>query len=141
MSISISEFKILFPKQAADLDLSEDKELIISSRSKYNAVKTEFDGIKFASKKEAEYYKNLLLLKQAGEVIDIKLQPEFELQEGYIKDGAKIRPIKYIADFLVVYKDGHIEIVDTKGYRKDKVYLLKKKLFHYKFKSLTIKEV
>ena len=139
MSISISEFQRLFPKQAAELDLSQ--KAISARNGKYNAVKTEFDGIKFASKKEAEYYKNLLLLKQAGEVVDIKLQPEFELQEGYIKDGAKIRPIKYIADFLVVYKDGHIEIIDTKGYRKDKVYLLKKKLFHYKFKSLTIKEV
>ena len=139
MSISISEFQRLFPKQAAELDLSQ--KAISARNGKYNAVKTEFDGIKFASKKEAEYYKNLLLLKQAGEVIDIKLQPEFELQEGYIKDGAKIRPIKYIADFLVVYKDGHIDIIDTKGYRKDKVYLLKKKLFHYKFKSLTIKEV
>ena len=139
MSISILEFKRLFPKQAAELDLSQ--KAISARNGKYNAVKTEIDGIIFDSKKEAEYYKNLLLLKQAGEVVDIKLQPEFELQEGYIKDGAKIRPIKYIADFLVVYKDGHIEIIDTKGYRKDKVYLLKKKLFHYKFKSLTIKEV
>ena len=139
MSISILEFKRLFPKQAAELDLSQ--KAISARNGKYNAIKTEFDGIKFASKKEAEYYKNLLLLKQAGEVIEIVLQPEFELQEGYVKDGKKIRPIKYIADFLVVYKDGHIEIIDTKGYRKDKVYLLKKKLFHYKFKSLTIKEV
>ena len=140
MSISISEFQRLFPKQAADLNLTVNKS-ITARHGKYNAVKTQIDGIIFDSKKEAEYYKNLLLLKQAGEVVDIKLQPEFELQEGYVKDGIKIRPIKYIADFFVVYKDGHIEIIDTKGYRKDKVYLLKKKLFHYKFKSLTIKEV
>ena len=139
MSLTEAEFKMLFPKQAAELDLSQ--KAISARNGKYNAVKTQIDGIIFDSKKEAEYYKNLLLLKQAGEVVDIKLQPEFELQEGYIKDGAKIRPIKYIADFLVVYKDGHIEIIDTKGYRKDKVYLLKKKLFHYKFKGLTIKEV
>ena len=140
MSISILEFKRLFPKQAADLNLTVNKS-IMARNGKYNAVKTQIDGIIFDSKKEAEYYEKLLILKQAGEVVDIKLQPEFELQEGYIKDSAKIRPIKYIADFLVVYKDGHIEIIDTKGYRKDKVYLLKKKLFHYKFKSLTIKEV
>ena len=139
MSLTEAEFKRLFPKQAAELNLTVNKS-ITARNGKYNAVKTEFDGIKFASKKEAEYYKNLLLLKQAGEVIEIVLQPEFELQEGYVKDGKKIRPIKYIADFLVVYKDGHIEIIDTKGYRKDKVYLLKKKLFHYKFKGLTIKE-
>jgi hypothetical protein len=139
MSLTEAEFKMLFPEQVAQQFNLKNSKLRVRS-SKYNTVRTEFDGIKFASKKEAEYYKNLLLLKQAGEVIDIKLQPEFELQEGYIKDGAKIRPIKYIADFLVVYKDGHIEIIDTKGYRKDKVYLLKKKLFHYKFKGLTIKE-
>jgi hypothetical protein len=139
MSLTEAEFKMLFPKQAAELDLSQ--KAISARNGKYNAVKTQIDGIIFDSKKEAEYYKNLLLLKQAGEVVDIKLQPEFELQEGYIKDSVKIHPIKYIADFLVVYKDGHIEIIDTKGYRKDKVYLLKKKLFHYKFKSLTIKEV
>ena len=139
MSLTEAEFKMLFPKQAAELDLSQ--KAISARNGKYNAVKTQIDGIIFDSKKEAEYYKNLLLLKQAGEVVDIKLQPEFELQEGYIKDGAKIRPIKYIADFLVVYKDGRVEIIDTKGYRKDKVYLLKKKLFHYKFKGLTIKEV
>ena len=140
MSLTEAEFKMLFPKQAAELNLTVNKS-ITARHGKYNAVKTQIDGIKFASKKEAEYYKNLLLLKQAGEVIDIKLQPEFELQEEYVKDGVKIRPIKYIADFLVVYKDEHIEIIDTKGYRKDKVYLLKKKLFHYKFKGLTIKEV
>jgi hypothetical protein len=140
MSISISEFQRLFPKQAADLNLTVNKS-IMARNGKYNAVKTQIDGIIFDSKKEAEYYEKLLILKQAGEVVDIKLQPEFELQEGYVKDGAKIHPIKYIADFLVVYKDRHIEIIDTKGYRKDKVYLLKKKLFHYKFKSLTIKEV
>lgn len=139
MSLTEAEFKMLFPKQAAELDLSQ--KAISARNGKYNAVKTQIDGIIFDSKKEAEYYKNLLLLKQAGEVVDIKLQPEFELQEGYVKDGIKIHPIKYIADFLVVHKDGHIDIIDTKGYRKDKVYLLKKKLFHYKFKSLTIKEV
>ena len=87
MSISILEFKRLFPKQAAELDLSQ--KAISARNGKYNAIRTEFNDIKFASKKEAEYYKNLLLLKQAGEVVDIKLQPEFELQEGYIKDGVK----------------------------------------------------
>ena len=139
MSLTEAEFKRLFPKQAAELDLSQ--KAISARHGKYNAVKTQIDGIIFDSKKEAEYYKNLLLLKQAGEVVDIKLQPEFELQEGYIKDGKKIRPIKYIADFMVAYKDGRIEIIDVKGYKFKEVYLLKKKLFHYKFKHLTIKEM
>ena len=140
MSLTEAEFKMLFPKQAAELELTVIKN-ISARHGKYNAVKTEFGGIKFASKKEAEYYEKLLILKQAGEVVDIKLQPEFELQEGYVKDGKKIRPIKYIADFMVAYKDGRVEIIDVKGYKFKEVYLLKKKLFHYKFKHLTIKEM
>ena len=91
----------------------DKKEKTQTRKGKYNAIRTEANGIKFASKKEAKFYKKLLLLKQSGEIIDIQLQPEFILQEGYIKDGVKIRPIKYIADFLVRYKDGKVEIIDT----------------------------
>jgi hypothetical protein len=121
--------------------MSVSKNEIAQRNGKYNSIRTEANGIKFASKKEAEFYKKLLLLKQSGEIIDIQLQPEFILQEGYIKDGKKVRPIKYIADFMVKYKDGNVEIIDTKGFRKNKVYLLKKKMFHYKYKQLTIREV
>ena len=53
MSISILEFKRLFPKQAAELDLSQ--KAISARHGKYNAVKTQIDGIIFDSKKEAEY--------------------------------------------------------------------------------------
>ena len=34
--------------------------------SKYNAIKTERDGIKFDSKKEAKRYKELKLLEKGG---------------------------------------------------------------------------
>ena len=148
MSMSIERFKFLFPKQAevALKRQRQDKEMNntavkTKSVSKYHNVKTEYNGIVFDSKKEASVYAKLYALHTAGKIINIILQPEFELQEGYIKDGKKITRVKYKADFLVKYKNGRQEVIDVKGFKQDKVYLLKKKLFHYKFPNLTIIEI
>jgi len=136
LSISINRFKNLFPKQAAEMDLTPVK----TSVGKYGAVVSESgDGHKFDSKREHKYYEELLQLKNAGIVKEIILQPEFELQESYVKDGKKVKEIKYIADFKVIYSDGTEEIIDVKGF-KNEIYKLKKKLFHYKYPNLTIKE-
>lgn len=96
-------------------------------KSKYHSNKVCIDGIKFDSRKEANKYCELKLLQKAGEVIELHLQPEFILQDGYIRNGKKIRPIVYRADFQVKYKDGREVVIDTKGYRT-KEYLIKKKL-------------
>lgn len=42
-------------------------------KSKYGAVKTEVDGIKFDSKHEALRYQELRLLEQAGEITNLRL--------------------------------------------------------------------
>ena len=109
---------------------------------KYRAVKTEVDGVVFDSKKEARRYGELLLLKRAGEVTDIQLQPEYLLMEGFTHKASKarIRPIKYKADFLVTYADGRQEIEDVKGF-VNQTYALKKKLFMARYPDLTIKEI
>jgi len=91
------------------------------TRSKYGAIKTDFAGRTFDSKKEAARAQELELLKKAGEVTDIEYQPAFDC----VVNGKKI--CKYIADFRVTYKDGHVEIEDVKGMRTS-VYKLKKKL-------------
>lgn len=109
--------------------------------SKYKARKVEVDGIVFASKKEARKYEELKLMKQAGEISDFELQPEFELQEGYRdKQGKWVRPIRYIADFRVIYPDGRVVVIDTKGYRT-KEYSIKRKMFLYKYPDIEFKEV
>ena len=48
-------------------------------RSKYGAIKTEVDGIKFDSKHEASRYKELRLLEQAGEITNLRLQVPYIL--------------------------------------------------------------
>jgi hypothetical protein len=96
-------------------------------KHKYNAQKTVVDGITFDSQREADYYCELKLRVQAGELTKIELQPEFLLQPAFTHNGQKYRAIKYRADFRLYYKDGRVEVVDCKGYRT-KEYMLKKKL-------------
>lgn len=108
--------------------------------SKYGSRKIEVDGHVFDSKREAAYYQELKLRKRVGEIKDFKLQPEFLLLEGFTKNGKRYRPIKYIADFKVIYPDGRVEIVDVKGVRT-KEFQIKRKLFEYRYPELTLKIV
>lgn len=89
---------------------------------KYNNKKTEIDGIKFDSKKEANRYCELKLLEKAGVIKDLELQVKFEL----IPKNGKERAVNYIADF--VYTEAGKRVVeDCKGMRT-KEYIIKRKL-------------
>lgn len=123
------------------ITLQEYKQLQQKGNSKYKAKKTEVDGIKFDSHKEANRYLDLLALQKVGLIQDLHRQVRFELQPSYKKKGKTIRAITYIADF--VYYDtfkGEKIVEDTKGYRTE-IYKLKKKIFEYKYPNLEIKEV
>ena len=98
-------------------------------KNKYGSVKTYVDGQTFDSKKEADYYCELKLRLQSGDIKGFCLQPVFILAPG----------LKYKADFIVFNNDGTTEIVDTKGF-KTKEYIAKKKVFEDKF-NLKIKEI
>lgn len=108
-------------------------------KHKYGAVRTIIEGIAFDSKKEATKYRELKLLKMAGEIIDIELQPEYILQDSYIRHGKPIKAIVYRGDFRVTYKDGRVVVMDTKGFRT-KEYLLKKKLLLAKYPDIEFVE-
>ena len=112
-----------------DLDNDSDKLLDKKKKSKYNANKVEVDGIKFDSKKEADFYNELKLRLSAGDIKGFCRQAEFILANN----------TRYKADFIVFNNDGTSDVIDVKGFKTD-VYKLKKKLFEDKFK-LKIKEV
>lgn len=106
--------------------------------SKYNARRTELDGITFDSKREADRYAMLKILQKAGEISDLELQPEYELIPGYVYEGKKIRPLKYRADFR--YRNrGQLVVEDCKGC-KTPVYLLKKKMLLHKYPDMIFRE-
>jgi Protein of unknown function (DUF1064) len=104
--------------------------------NKYNAKKVEFRGKTFDSKAELDYY--MWLMKQE-DVIDIELQPVFELQPKFTNSkGKNVMAIKYKADFKITYEDGSSEVIDVKG-METADFKLKKKLFEYKYdQSLTL---
>jgi hypothetical protein len=83
---------------------------------KFKARPTEADGVKFASKREAAYYKDLQLLKKLNEVLFFLRQVPFHLPGG----------VKYICDFQVFWTDGRVEFIDVKGMRTPQ-YIQKKR--------------
>lgn len=90
-------------------------------QGKYNAKKTEVDGFIFASRHEANRYSELKLMKAAGEITDLELQPVYPcVVNGYLV-------CKYVADFRYRLPSGHEVVEDAKGV-KTAVYLLKNKL-------------
>ena len=88
--------------------------------SKYKAVKTVVDGIKFDSKKEARRYSQLKLIEKSGAISELSLQPRFDLIVNDKKCGF------YKADFKYI-ENGKEVIEDVKGILTP-VYRLKKKL-------------
>lgn len=85
------------------------------------------------------YYRDVLLpLIESGDVLSYELQKPYELQPKFSHKGKTVRAIKYVADFFIVYKDGHEEVVDTKGC-PDSVALLKRKLFWYHYPDINYK--
>ena len=86
-------------------------------RHKYNAIRTEFDGIRFDSKKEASYYADLTLRQKAGEVTFFLRQVPLHLPGR----------VKYIVDFLEFHSNGEVHFVDVKGFETPE-FKVKKRL-------------
>lgn len=125
-----------------------------ASRAKYGNKKVEYDGISFDSKKEMQRYLVLKEAQEKGIISDLELQPQYELipkvTERYIqhlktKDKVCERtvqlPITYKGDFRYK-KDGVTVVEDVKAsaYMLDPKFLIKEKLFRWKF-GFSIKRV
>ena len=78
----------------------------IPKRSKYGSVVEECDNIKFQSKREAKYYRELKARVYTGEVKYFLRQVPFDLLG-----------VKYRVDFMEVLTDGRIRYIDVKGFR------------------------
>jgi hypothetical protein len=92
--------------------------------SKYHAQRTEVDGIKFASKKEATRYVQLKAFERVGIIKNLRLQVPFVI----IAKSRYGRAIKYVADF-VYDEDGQMVVEDVKSKATiTPVYKLKKRL-------------
>lgn len=109
-------------------------------RSKYNVDKdTEkrtCNGIVFDSVLEMRYYRDIILPGvESGNVKKYELQKKYVLIDGFQRNGKRVLPITYVADFYVEYADGHIQVVDIKG-MPDTTAKLKRKLFWYVYPDI-----
>ena len=91
------------------------------NRNKYKAVKQNFNGRTYHSKKEADYAAELEWRLKAGEISEYIPQHPLRL---YVNEK---KICNYFIDFKVVYPDGSIELVEVKGFETD-VWRLKWKL-------------
>ena len=123
--------------------------------SKYNAKKTEVDGIIFDSKKEAERYRYLRQLEMDGVVRDLQRQVKYVLipaqrepdrigkRSGIIRGRTIEKECSYIADFVYTDEFGISHVEDVKGMRDGAVYSLfkvKKKMMLF-FYGIRVEEV
>jgi hypothetical protein len=117
----------------------------MSTRSKFNVDtsskgkdKRTYEGILFDSEIEMKCYRDYLLpLKREGVVKEIALQPKFTLQPKYEKNGKKVLPIHYVADFEITYSDGRNLVVDIKGLPTSDAKI-KRKMFDYVYPEKTL---
>ena len=112
------------PLSAKALGLGEQTNCTVTMgnrRSKYNAQRTEVEGITFDSKKEAARWEELQLMLRAGEITELRRQVAF----GLTVNGELVGTYK--ADYVYRDKQGKRVVEDVKGLRTD-VYLLKRRL-------------
>lgn len=150
MGLTVSDIAALGPdaqKQIYDKMLRHNP--APEKKKKYNNVPDARGDIRFDSKKEARRYDELMLRLRAGEIRDLKLQPQFTLSEAYTTpEGKRVRAIRYVADFSYYerYEDEIAKLAgfDCESWRpvvedvksratKTRVYAIKKKLLLEKY--------
>ena len=110
------------------------------NKTKFNVDKDKsrrtYNGIEFDSILEMKYYRDVVLPKlESGDIIKVDLQVKYELQPKFLHDNKTVQPINYVADFVIKYADGTIEVIDTKGC-PNSTAILKRKMFWYVYPDI-----
>lgn len=97
--------------------------------------------VRFDSQKEARRYDELMVMLRAEIITDLRLQPQFTLQESYLtENGKRIRAIRYTADFSYRF-GGKLVVEDVKSKpTRTKEYLRNKKMMRSQY-GIDIQEV
>lgn len=156
MGVSIESLSPWAQRQVLQKLTAAEAQKKAARESKYHNQKDERAAgsgasIRFDSRKEARRYDELMAMLQAGKIRDLKLQPQFTLQEAYTTtEGVRVRAIRYQADFTYqkpqfVDRDGEwiwgLVVEDVKSRAtKTRAYAMKKKLMQERF-NIEIQEV
>jgi hypothetical protein len=125
---------------------TEGDTLAFRKRSKFGVSVTKkgkedrtYEGVLFDSLLELRIYRDYLLpLKAQGDIVSIELQKEYVLQKGFTKNGKKILPIKYIADYVITFSNRVVEVWEAKGNATTDA-TMKRKMFDYVYPELTLR--
>ena len=143
MSIDVSRLSPWAQRQIAQKLLAREREKAAPEKeNKYHAQREQRGELSFDSKKEARRYDELMLLLKTERISDLRLQPQFTLQEAYTTPaGDRIRAIRYQADFSY-WQDGELVVEDVKSEitRKNKDYRMKVKMMQGRH-GITVREV
>ena len=109
--------------------------------TKYRNERAARGELRFDSQKEARRYDELMTMLRAGLISDLRLQPQFTLQESYVTEtGQRIRAVRYTADFSYRF-GGKLVVEDVKSApTRTKEYLRNRKFMRAKF-GVDIQEV
>ena|SRR2546429_154348 len=97
--------------------------------TKYKAVPTIVDNVRFDSKRESERYQELKLLLRAGTIRNLELQPSFEIEIN------RVKICRYKADFRYQDLQGRTVVEDVKGMKSGAAYQM------FKLKSKLVEAV
>lgn len=101
-----------------------------------NKEKRTYEGIVFDSVQEMQYYTDVILPGlQTGKILKYERQKRYVLQESFVRNGRRVLPIEYKADFYVLYTDGREQVIDIKGCA-DPLAKIKRKIFWYKYPTV-----
>lgn len=138
MKLTQQELLALGPEARAQIA----RELGRQKQSKYRSIAETINGIRFDSRKEARRYGELTALQKAGKIRELKLQPQFTLQEAFTTpEGKRIRAIIYRADFSYLDEAGRLHVEDVKSpATRTREYLMKAKMLREKY-GITVEEI
>ena len=107
-------------------------------RAKYGNKRGAVDGMMFDSRRESARYQELCLMQSKGLISCLRRQVKFEL----IPKSKDERAVSYFADFVYTENDRVIvEDVKSSATAKDKSYILKRKLFKYRYPNHVFREI
>ena len=112
-------------------------------KTKYGSRKDTRGELRFDSQKEARRYDELMVMLRTGIISDLRLQPQFTLQESYVTEtGERIRAIRYTADFSYIREVSGEKIVEDvkSGPTRTKEYLRNRKFMRSMY-GIDVREV
>ena len=126
----IDDISQLGPDAQRQVQAKMALKLVDESKRKYGNKPCMINGVRFDSLKEGNRFRELSILLRAGEITDLRLQPEFTLIEAWMDtEGNKHNAMRYRADFSY-RRNGELIIEDVKSEatRRNRVYINKRKM-------------